>query len=189
MKLMNFGSQKTYDLYVQFGGSGSSGKFNHTGITVPANSTHYIRPNWPDLHQSLKILEDVGNTGIITDSILVSNQTLGVKESPKQGIPRAFALEQNYPNPFNPSTTIRFQLPSNVNRNGTPIYNVTVRIFNVLGQSIATVVNGELGAGDHSVDWNAGSNASGIYYYRLDATNTADAGKSFTSVKKMILIK
>jgi len=76
-----------------------------------------------------------------------------------QKAPEAFALEQNYPNPFNPVTVIRFSLEK-------PGYT-RLEVFNVAGQLVATLVDGELPAGEHEVTWNAAGHASGVYFYRL----------------------
>ncbi len=90
-------------------------------------------------------------------------------------IPSEFALLQNYPNPFNPSTKIEFSLPVEG--------NVTIKIFNLLGEEVRTLVNNELiSAGKHSVTFEAGNLATGIYIYRLQVGD-------FASNKKMILLK
>jgi len=74
-------------------------------------------------------------------------------------MPKVFALEQNFPNPFNPSTVISFSLP----RQGM----VSVKVFNILGQEVETLIDGSLTAGAHTVTWDAGRQASGVYFYRL----------------------
>jgi len=88
--------------------------------------------------------------------------------------PTKYALEQNYPNPFNPSTTIGFSLPMSG--------NVTLKVYNMLGQEVATLVNGKLEAGMHSVVWAPKELASGMYVYRLQASN-------FAAAKKLMLTK
>jgi hypothetical protein len=88
--------------------------------------------------------------------------------------PADFALSQNFPNPFNPSTTIRFEIPS-------PGF-VTLKVFDVLGREIATLIQDRVAAGEYSVPWDAASCASGVYYYKLETTNTV-------LVKKMILLR
>ena len=93
--------------------------------------------------------------------------------------PIEFSLDQNYPNPFNPSTTINFGLASDS--------KVMLKVFNVLGQEILTLVNGNMVAGAHKVNFEASSLNSGIYFYRLEA-NVAN-GNNFVDVKKMILTK
>jgi len=91
-----------------------------------------------------------------------------------QSRPTTFALSQNYPNPFNPSTIISYQLPKNS--------LVTLKIYDVLGRQVATLVNGREPAGSHSVSFNGDRLSSGVYFYRLVAGG-------YTSVRKMILVK
>jgi len=90
------------------------------------------------------------------------------------GAPVEFALEQNYPNPFNPSTTIKFALPA--------ASNVTLTVYNMLGQKVSTLINDKMNSGFHSIAFDASNLASGMYIYRIEAA-------SFSSVKKMLLIK
>ena len=98
--------------------------------------------------------------------------------------PVEFALLQNYPNPFNPTTTIRYGLPEQS--------AVTLKVFNLLGQEVVTLVNAVQGASSYAVSWN-GSNArgqqvsTGIYFYRLEAKSAT--GKNFGSIRKMLLVK
>ena len=95
--------------------------------------------------------------------------------SKEHGAPAHFALSQNYPNPFNPSTTIGFTLPSRA--------SVTLRIYDMLGRNVATLVNGEtLQAGTYSKVWNAADFAGGVYFYRLEAGQ-------FTETRKIIFLK
>jgi hypothetical protein len=92
----------------------------------------------------------------------------------KNGPPSEYALEQNYPNPFNPSTTINFSIGK--------VSNVKLRVYNILGQQVMTLVDTRMNPGPQSVVFDAGKLSSGVYFYRLEAG-------SFTSVKKMLLIK
>lgn len=90
-------------------------------------------------------------------------------------IPASFTLKQNYPNPFNPSTKIRFELKSNS--------VVNLKVFDVTGREVARVINNEnIQAGIHEVNYNAGTLASGVYFYTLETPN-------FKDTKKMMLIK
>ncbi|HEY5534705.1 MAG TPA: T9SS type A sorting domain-containing protein [Ignavibacteria bacterium] len=89
-------------------------------------------------------------------------------------IPNKFSVSQNYPNPFNPTTNIRFDLPKNS--------VVELKIYDILGKEIVTIVNEKLNAGSFSVDWNASNYPSGVYFYKIQAGD-------FISVKKMIMIK
>ena len=86
-----------------------------------------------------------------------------------EGLPETYALEQNYPNPFNPSTTIRFSIPVQ--------QHVTLKIYNVLGQEIATLVDDNVVAGKHVVQWQPEQIASGTYFYRLEAGSFRDSRK------------
>ncbi|MFI5253604.1 MAG: T9SS type A sorting domain-containing protein [Bacteroidota bacterium] len=173
--LVNLGPQKTYDLNILLAGGSGSGQFTHSSITVPAHSTHFIVPNWQDIqHQPVKIYVDSGNTGTIHDSVVVTNQTTGVKGQVLQGTPREFTLDQNYPNPFNPVTIIHYELPKES--------QVMLRVYNILGQEVATLVNEMEQPGYKSVSFDARSLPSGVYFYRLNAG-------SFTDIKKMLLIK
>ncbi|HVO74144.1 MAG TPA: T9SS type A sorting domain-containing protein [Ignavibacteriaceae bacterium] len=95
------------------------------------------------------------------------------------GIPKEFALEQNYPNPFNPSTTIRFTLPMKA--------KVEVKVYNTLGQEVASILNNEFEAGIHEINFDASNLSSGVYFYMLKAQG-ADAS-TFTFTKRMILMK
>jgi hypothetical protein len=98
------------------------------------------------------------------------SKTLNVKITPQF----SFKLEQNYPNPFNPSTTINFSVQENT--------IVSLKIYDVLGSEVTTLINEEKPAGDYKINFNAAAYTSGIYFYKLDA------GK-YSSIKKMIFIK
>ncbi|RPI65099.1 MAG: T9SS C-terminal target domain-containing protein [Ignavibacteriales bacterium] len=89
-------------------------------------------------------------------------------------IPTEYKLEQNYPNPFNPSTSIRYQVSS--------ISQVSIKVYDILGNEVTTLVNEQKEPGYYEIDFNAGSFASGVYIYRLQANN-------YVSTKKMMLLK
>jgi hypothetical protein len=93
--------------------------------------------------------------------------------------PNTYALDQNYPNPFNPSTRIEFKLKVDS--------KVSLKVFDVLGQEVANLVNATLVAGAHNVDFDASALNTGVYLYRLEATGID--GSNFVDVKKMILTK
>jgi hypothetical protein len=90
------------------------------------------------------------------------------------GIPNEFELSQNYPNPFNPVTKINFSIP----KDGF----VSLKVFDMLGREVATLVNGKISTGSYSIDFNGGRFPSGTYFYKLES-------EGFSDVKKMILIK
>lgn len=103
---------------------------------------------------------------------------LGTDESDPV-VPREFGLNQNYPNPFNPITQISFRIASPT--------NVSLRIYNVLGQEVKSLFHGDLPAGNYSLVWDGSDNegrpaATGVYLYRLEAGE-------FSEVKKMLLLK
>lgn len=89
-------------------------------------------------------------------------------------VPKNFEVKQNYPNPFNPSTTIEFSIPKDA--------NVSLRIYDILGKEVSTLVNEQRSAGTYVINWNASSFSSGIYFYRVTAGE-------FTETKKMFLVK
>jgi hypothetical protein len=93
--------------------------------------------------------------------------------------PAEFALDQNYPNPFNPSTAINFRLAVDS--------KVSMKVFNVLGQEVANLLNSNFVAGSHQVNFDASSLNSGVYLYRIEATGID--GTNFVDVKKMTLTK
>ena len=105
---------------------------------------------------------------------------VGVIED-KNEIPIAFKLKQNYQNPLNQITTIQYQLPENS--------KVSLKVFNTLGQVVVTLSDQVDDAGFKSVEWIASSVSSGIYFYRLEAVSISDPSKTFTQVKKMLLVK
>ena len=90
------------------------------------------------------------------------------------GVPLSYALDQNYPNPFNPSTTINYSIPVSG--------RVTMRIFNVLGQEVGTLLNSDQSAGKYQLTFDASRYSSGVYFYRIEAG-------TFSAVKKMMLLK
>ncbi len=117
-----------------------------------------------------------------TGSFVLMNPTFSAENTPgisdvddsNNGQPNDYVLYQNYPNPFNPSTTISFSIPVEG--------NVTLKIFNVIGQQVDELVNENLSAGNYSFNWNASDQTSGIYFYQLQTGN-------FIETKKMVLLK
>lgn len=129
---------------------------NHS-VTLP-NEIIFGRTNdvWADMSPTTL-------TGVITDVREVNS-----------GIPSTFSLDQNYPNPFNPTTTIRFNLPE--------ASNVVVKIYDMLGQEVQTLVNEELTAGSYDVSFDASRLTSGMYIYSIQAGE-------FSMTRKMMLLK
>ncbi|MFA6440171.1 MAG: T9SS type A sorting domain-containing protein, partial [Bacteriovoracaceae bacterium] len=115
----------------------------------------------------------IGDVGYLASSFFNTYKVTSIQTSDNQ-VPEDFRIEQNYPNPFNPSTTIEFSIPQKS--------DVKVTIYNMLGQKVAVLVNEKKDPGRYRVLWNATRMASGLYFYELRAG-------SFTSVKKMLLLK
>lgn len=126
------------------------------------------------------------NTGVI------KRDTIVFQISGKEGIkmikefvleymqPIEYRLENNYPNPFNPATTLRYTLPDES--------SVSLRIYNILGEVVSSLVNEVQLAGYYEINFNAAGYATGVYIYTLQAKST-DGKKEYNSVKKMMLIK
>ncbi len=109
----------------------------------------------------------VGMSGVITveNATSVNNDEITIED---------FDLKQNYPNPFNPSTNIEFQIAD--------LEFVSLKVYNILGNEIATLLNEQLVAGKHTVPFNAAGLSSGIYFYSLTVNG-------FTKTKEMVLLK
>ncbi len=110
--------------------------------------------------------------GAFKDTVKIVNKFTGIKEVNE--VPLTYALYQNYPNPFNPTTTIKYSIPNTE--------HVTLKVYNILGQEVMTLVNDTQRPGVYEVKFDASGLASGVYFYRLNAG-------SFTAVKKMLLVK
>ena len=123
-----------------------------------------LSPTNDDLaHQTCEVWS---NTWIGDQAMVLSTQ--------EEIVANEFALHQNYPNPFNPETTIKFSIPST--------QDVNLSVYNMLGQRVVTLFNGELQGGSHIAKWHAGDIASGVYIYKLTSSNK-------TITQKMLLLK
>ena len=115
----------------------------------------------------------VGKEGMILKAIPGNVTEIDV-DNKEANIPTEFILFDNYPNPFNPVTTISFQIPKSS--------FISLKIYDVIGTEVATLVLENLPVGNYKYNWDAGNLASGVYFYRLQS-------KNFTSTKKMILLR
>ncbi len=116
-------------------------------------------------------------SGFALDGYLVRlgpDPITGIESEYESRYPSDFVLYQNYPNPFNPATTINYQIPE--------ISFVTLKVYDVLGNEIATLVNEKKPVGSYEVDWNASNAPSGVYFYQLKT-------KGYLETKKMILLR
>ena len=135
------------------------------------------------------VSRSAGGTGYDSLFVLYNlggfNGTTGVRQQPAGENPQGFTLSQNYPNPFNPSTRIEYALPV--------LGHVTIKIYNILGQEIRTLVDEEQMSGHHAVEWNGVSAegfsvSTGVYFYRIEA-RLPDGQFAFSSVKRMLRLK
>ncbi len=106
----------------------------------------------------------------MTEALIIQKQLKLIRHN----APINFSLSQNYPNPFNPSTTIKFS----TSESGS----VSLKVYNLLGQQVRTLINGFVEAGTHAVKFNAEGLHSGLYFYKLESAG-------FSQVKKMTLLK
>ena len=118
--------------------------------------------------------EYLGNHQIYTHTKIYLDSVFVDVDDHSNNIPESFYLSQNYPNPFNPSTTIEYSIPERS--------NVVIKVFDLLGRKVATLVNDEKSAGVYKVKFDGSSLSSGIYFYKLWTEN-------YGTVKKMILLK
>ncbi len=133
--------------------------------SIAAGLSHVLRVDGDAVLESVEIADYQGN--------------LMLAKIDKSAVPTEFALGQNYPNPFNPETVIEFALPT--------ASEMSLTVYNIAGQTVATIINGTVPAGYHQVRWNGkddnGTNASsGIYFYKI-------VSKDFSETRKMLLIK
>lgn len=140
------------------------------GMTYPIK----IKVNGINVNLSDKFGGQVLNSTLTSGQEIIVSSPLEVLQISGEMIPLSYELKQNYPNPFNPTTHIAFSLP----KPG----NVKITVYNTLGEQVTELLNEQLEAGSHNIEFNAHGMASGVYFYRLETS-------SFTNVKKMMLLK
>jgi len=196
-KLFRYNTEKT--LVWGFEDSTSGAKFmavsNLTNSQQTVNSVPWLAPgDWYDVFTQ-SVLTVTGTTvpsmtipantarlySNLSDSVLLA---VGDRSAE---VPTEFALEQNYPNPFNPTTRIRFSIPSSVPAGGGG--TVSLRVFDLLGREVATLINQPLAPGSYTVSWDGRSAngipvGSGVYLYRLVVN-----GNHVVASRKMVLLK
>ncbi len=147
--------------------------------TVAQDSTSYMDVNVSDSTSYLyRVYAFNKDTVSQYSNEFLIDVLVGV-ENEGESLPTEFSLKQNYPNPFNPSTTIRFGLPEKA--------DVTITVYNLLGQRLIELARNNFGAGWHTVNFDASQLTSGIYIYTINAVG--NNGKKFVDSKKMILLK
>ena len=131
-------------------------------ISLTPNTTYYFRV----------CASNSSGTSPYSNTIIVTTNVTGVDDM--LTLPTSFDLSQNYPNPFNPTTTIQYQIPKET--------FVSIKVYNVIGSEISTLVNSMKSPGTYEVRFNAGQLTSGIYIYKIQAGQ-------FSQMKKMVLVK
>ncbi len=142
------------------GNSSTTRNYSWTDRSVANDRTYYYK---------LHLIDANGNHVYNQDG-----QTVIVEATPGSSIPSQFALSQNFPNPFNSQTTFGFALPANE--------MVSLKVFDLLGREVATVINRQMEAGIHTVNWSAEGLATGLYTYTLTAGSS-------TETKKLLFLK
>ena len=129
----------------------------------------------------IKIRFRFGSDGFVTDEgwyiddVTIQGTVTGVNSDEQyENFPKTFSLSQNYPNPFNPNTTIEFSLPKSE--------YVTLKVYDLLGKEMATLISDQMQKGKHKLNWNATDFSSGIYFYTIEAG-------SFKQTRKLVLMK
>ena len=148
----------------------SSSKASCSASGLSSNKNYYWRVRSKAADGTYSYYSNTGNFSVGDKATAIDNNEV---------LPTEYSLSQNYPNPFNPSTRISFSLPQNS--------KVALKIFDMLGREIKTIINEEMNAGNHSTIWNGDNNlgnkvSSGVYIYRLTAGD-------YISTKKMVLMK
>lgn len=154
-------------------GSTVTGYFNSTLIFSDA----YNQEDVMHLSFSLQNNQTTDSASVIFDNFNITADSIVLNPTGIRDLNQkltSFELQQNFPNPFNPATTIEFSLPQTE--------FVTLRIYNIFGQEVSTLVSEGLTAGKYEYDWDAGNIASGVYLYRLEAAG-------YVEVKKMVLLR
>ncbi|MFH1195916.1 MAG: T9SS type A sorting domain-containing protein [bacterium] len=168
---------ETYKLYRSLSAGTQATADNFIGEFSKSTFT-YIDPTIEPEHIYYYVVEGLDDGGNKAMSNEVPLSTVGLQDG--KLVPTEFNLAQNYPNPFNPTTVIKYALPTEA--------TVTVKVFDVLGQEVMTLVNSQVkNAGYYTVNFDASNLKSGMYIYRIAAQGID--GTNFVDVKKMLLVK
>ncbi|WP_290660959.1 T9SS type A sorting domain-containing protein [Ignavibacterium sp.] len=127
---------------------------------------------------NIPIRGQINSMAFDPNNYILKNLNVTVDVGDKIGSPNQFVLEQNYPNPFNPTTKIRYTIPDV----GSELAQTVLKVYNILGNEVATLVNEYREAGSYEIDFDASALTSGVYFYKLTNGN-------FSDVKKMILMR
>lgn len=154
-----------FDTSFVAGGDGSVAVLSQEPVTIPQNDS---------VHFYVGIAVGNNETSLIDNMELAYAKYQNLVSVDEKTSPFTYNLSQNFPNPFNPSTRIEFSIPVRE--------KVELSVYNTLGQKIVTLIDKELDAGNHFVDFNAKDLSGGVYFYKIKAGN-------FSSIKKMVFVK
>ncbi len=158
-----------------YGFTNAEGNYSINGLTPGSYSVFVDKPGFNETSSAnVSVAYNLSNPVNATNVNFTIDSPTSVAVGQSTVMPTNYALDQNFPNPFNPSTTISYSLP----QSGA----VTLKVYNIVGQEVATLINGFQNAGRYAVNFNAANFSSGVYFYRLQAG-------VFNTVKKMMLIK
>jgi hypothetical protein len=176
VKLISYGTAKNYDIELNYVTENGLGRFGDFDIQLTANTAHTFVPNWTDItNTELMVLVDIGNDGTIDDTLSLINKVTGIGDDQGSLLePTSYNLAQNYPNPFNPVTSIKYSIKV--------AGLVSIKVYDILGNEVATLVNEEKVQGVYSVTFDASHLSSGVYFYKINSGN-------YSEVKKMVFIK
>jgi hypothetical protein len=183
---VRFASQRMAEFYSKNASAPSNFVINLSSVAFPITATWSGKSstNQFTLTDGLngKVFKPVTLTNGVSKKITGTNLPSLTLTVSAITVPKTYSLKQNYPNPFNPTSNISFDLPS--------ASRVTLKVYDILGREVATLYDNQtLGAGSFATQFDGRNLASGVYFYRLNANSTEQANQSFTSVKKMMLIK
>lgn len=159
--------------------SSSTVNFSVSPLQVQYNGKTYYFQRWTGVGNGSyngtepSVSINAMNNIIVQTAIFDSIPPIGITNL-NTGVPKSFGLAQNFPNPFNPVTKIKFDIPKYT--------QATIRVYDIVGNEVAVLHNGDLQAGFYEAEFNASSYASGVYFYRLETPD-------YTNVKRMILVK
>jgi hypothetical protein len=173
--------ETTHQIWAQSGSRAEPEIMLHefTGNTDYGQTLSYTAPNDLPSYRYLKILTTASPSWVSWKEIVIHKKDVTSADAPDKFIPGAYSLAQNYPNPFNPSTIIRYQLPSGG--------NLSITIYNTLGQTIRNLLNENFSAGQFQTVWDGRNDAgmliaTGVYFYRLETEN-------FSQTRKLLLMR
>ncbi len=165
----NDANQQTFS----FGVTDMNGNYTISGLVPGSYSVNSDSYGYSSA-QSSTVSVDYSTAYSTSASFTLTPESVTAVKDQQPNIISGFKLNQNYPNPFNPTTIISYQIPSDS--------KVVLKVYNILGDEVATLVNGNKAAGSYSVQFNASNLASGVYFYQIKAGN-------FVDTKKLVLLK